>query len=98
MDVNEIGRTPPTTGSYLHNAIKIPQARLGHNRCDERSLPFDKTNQFLLEVTLPPRSFQIFDAPKVIHDVFRLAEVNLEVEANKKKRQGQISCVPRLIN
>jgi hypothetical protein len=37
---------------------------------------------------LPPRSFQIFDASEVVHDVFRLAEVNLETETNKTRVRG----------
>lgn len=50
---------------------------------------------------MPPRPFQVFDASKIIHDVFRLAEINLETEADETMSVGQIkprSCLSRLTN
>ena len=50
--------------------------------CTSSSSPLDVTDQRLLEVTLPSRSLQIFDAPEFIYHVLRLAEVNLRSKTN----------------
>jgi len=78
---------PPWNLIYTQHRNYTAQTLLDNYRCNGGGSPLYEPNQFLLQVALSPRSFQIFNAPEVIHNVFRFAEVNLETE--KQPRPGQ---------
>ena len=91
---DKIGQTPPSFShheiSFTRNTVSTARTLLDNCRCNGGSSPLDKPNQFLLKVTLPPRSFQILDAPEVIHNIFRLSEVNLRTEKENAIRSEGI--------
>ena len=89
---NRIKQAPPVYDhrrtAFTHNAVATAQSRMDRCRYGGVGLPLDKPNQFLLEVTLPPHSFQIFNASEIVHNILGLAEVNLETEINETRSEG----------
>jgi len=90
---DKIGQTPPSFSHHeispMRYIVTTAQSLLDNYRSNGGS-PLDKPNQFLLQVALPPCSFQILNAPEVIHDVLRLAEVNLRTEIQNAIRSEGI--------
>ena len=100
---DKIGQTPPSFShheiSFTHKAVLPRKPYWIICRCNGGGSPLDKPDQFLLQVSLPPCSFQILDAPEVMHNVLRLAEVNLgtgkenAIRLEGIKSKGRTLCI-----